>query len=280
MEDTEEHVFVEALGGRVTIRACRDCNSRIGHTIEGKLLVPHAFLALQRAVAEGVGPILEVSDAGGQAFRADLGTGDYRAVKVVVSETRSGNRLTRTLSGPPDQVKPILQGMAKKYPGVDVEALIASATERTSEELSTSVEVDVHLEARLAAKVALAAATRCLGDEFVDTPLADELRSIINGDSPPLIEPAEKIEPALKQAGIAVGADERQCVLIALGADEAAPARTVVSVRMFGRTLPAGHVLVVREPCPQPMVLLHEGPSGDPECLDAYITNHVVQTNG
>lgn len=279
VEDSEEHVFVEALGGRATIRACQDCNSRIGHTIEGKLLAPHALLALQYAIAHGVGPVLDVTDEGGQGFRTDLGTGDYRAVRVVVSETRDGDTLKRTLSGPPEQVKPILEGMAKKYPGIDVGALMASATERTSEELSTSIEVDVHLEARLAAKVALAAATRCLGDDFIDTSLAAELRSIIDGNSPPLIEPAEKIEPALEKAGIVVGDGERQSVLVALGADKAAPARTVVCVRMLGRSLPAGHVLVVHEPCPQPMVLLHEGPSGDPECLDAYIQNHVIPTH-
>lgn len=276
MEDTEEHVFVAALGGRATVRACRDCNSRIGHTIEGKLLGPHAFLALQRAIAQGNGPVLEVTDDGGQAFRADLSAGDYKAIKVVVSETQVGGRLERKLSGPPEQVKPILEGMAKKYPGIDAEALMASATERTSQTLSTSVAVDLDLEARLAAKIALAAATRCIGDDFIDTPLAHELRAIINGDHPPLIEPADKFEPGLTQAGITANDDERDCVLVALGADQAGPARTVVCVRMLGRTVPAGLVLVVREPCSQPMVLLHEGATGEPECLDAYITNHVM----
>src|SRR5258706_16406337 len=35
---SDDHVFAAALGGRRTIRACVDCNSRFGHTFEAKAL--------------------------------------------------------------------------------------------------------------------------------------------------------------------------------------------------------------------------------------------------
>src|SRR5207302_6203632 len=104
-----------------------------------------------------------------------------------------------TLSGPPEQVKAILEGIAVKYPNIDVPSILASATAKTSDTLTASLVVDLTLEARLAAKIALAAATRCLGDDFIDTPLADALRAIVDGNQA-LIEPAEQLEPVLEVA--------------------------------------------------------------------------------
>lgn len=153
-------------------------------------------------------------------------------------------------------------------------SILASATAKTSNTLTASLVVDLTLEARLAAKIALAAATRCLGDDFVDTPLADALRAIVDGNQA-LIEPAKKLEPVLEVAKITSTPDDRQCVLLGLPADSYAPARTIVCVRMFGRTLPAGSVLVVHAPCPQPLVLLHEPREGEVECLDAYVARHL-----
>lgn len=37
---TRDHVFAAALGGRARVAACRDCNSTIGHDVEGPLLNP------------------------------------------------------------------------------------------------------------------------------------------------------------------------------------------------------------------------------------------------
>ncbi len=50
-ETSRDHIFGKAFGGRVTVPCCRDCNSFIGHDVEGLLHAPNSLLAFARAGA-------------------------------------------------------------------------------------------------------------------------------------------------------------------------------------------------------------------------------------
>lgn len=274
--ETVEHVFVEGLGGRATVRACVECNSRIGSEIEGKLQAAGSLLAFQREVANGTGPTLRVTLPGGDVYEVNFATGEQRAVRPVVEQVQD-DHVTRRISGPDEQVRAIVAGMALKHASVDRDETMASAIAHQVDEVSAALDVDFTLESRLAAKVALAAGTRCLGDDFIVSELADELRAILHGDREALLEPAEKLQPALDAAGIRAGERERQCAWVAVPAEADLGPRTVIRVRLFDREVPAGSVLVVYAQSPEPLVLLHEADTGEIECLDDFVRNRLEQ---
>jgi hypothetical protein len=270
--ETIEHVFVEGLGGRATVRACVDCNSRIGSEIEGRLLASGTLLAFQREMANGTGPKLRVTLPTGDVYDVNLATGEQRAARPVEEQVRD-EATTRRISGPDEQVRAIVEGMAKKHPSIDAEETIAKAIAHRVDEVSSELVVDTGLESRLAAKVALAAGTRCLGDDFVTSQLAHELRAILNGEKEALVEPADKLRPALDAAGIHAVDSDRQCVWIEVPPEGPLGHRSVIRIRMFGREIPIGSALVVYAPSPQPLMLLHEADTGEIECLDDYVRN-------
>ncbi|MBA2272466.1 MAG: hypothetical protein H0W21_00990 [Actinobacteria bacterium] len=46
-ETSRDHIFGKAFGGRVTVPCCRDCNSFIGHDVEGLLHAPKQLVGLR-----------------------------------------------------------------------------------------------------------------------------------------------------------------------------------------------------------------------------------------
>jgi hypothetical protein len=76
---TNDHIFPDFLGGRKSIRVCRDCNSGFGHSFEAKaaaqikrmqVFVSHSGLDLSRAPATW--PADKLSFASGAQFRNTL----------------------------------------------------------------------------------------------------------------------------------------------------------------------------------------------------------------
>ena len=273
IDSTDEHVFVRGLGGRTKIRACKDCNSKIGSEVEGGLQAAGTLLALEKALREGVGPSLRVKVPGGGVFDVDLHSGQHRAPHPVVEEKRDRDTLLRTVRGPEEQVRAILTGMARKY-GFDVEAALASAKKTDASTLETTLVVDLSMEARLAAKIALAAGTYCLGDTYISSALAARLRDIVWGKERALVEPASKLKNFEATGILATAVDEKQCFQLRLPKTDGIEERTVIRVQMFGRYVPASHVLVVYGEMPHSLILLHEPAKGPPQCLEDYLATN------
>lgn len=174
---TRDHVFVAALGGRARVTACRDCNSTIGHDVEGPLLKPGAFLNLL-AQARGGGRPLPGTLDGDHDVTYDLASHELRSGRPV-DVTTAGDERRFELRGSPAQVRALLaqQGIH----GEQADQLLAAAVPVDTADawLSTTVTVDLALSARLTAKTALGCGELAFGDGFAASDLGTALRDVL-----------------------------------------------------------------------------------------------------
>lgn len=244
---TADHVFVAALGGRSRVRACRDCNSTIGNTVEGPLLRPGTFLNLVAQV-RGAGHALPGTLPDDQVVTYDLKTHELRSVKPV-SATREGDTQSIELRGSPRQVRRLLA--QQNITGPDADALIATAgrIDLTDMRITTTVKVDLPLSDRLAAKVALGSGELAFGGTFAVSPLGVALRSILweHTTAPSHIshdaaaaydDMIATTAPDAPHVPLAAGPDS-QTVFLPVGAD-----RTGVLVHLAGTALGAGGLVL------------------------------------
>lgn len=95
---TSDHVFWAAFGARATVGACRECNSRIGSEIEGKLSRGNELYTRGKwrgtVRSDGRGLL------GGAPVDVDLETSDVRLVKPVTSHDEGDERHLRLTSSP------------------------------------------------------------------------------------------------------------------------------------------------------------------------------------
>lgn len=244
---TRDHVFVAALGGRARVTACRDCNSTIGHAVEGPLLKPGSFLNFV-AQARGAGRPLPGTLANGEAITYDLATHELRSAKPV-TVTAEGAERHIEMRGSPQQVRDLLAKQGIR--GQQADAIIAGAdnVDVEGEPVTTTAAVDLKLSDRLAAKTALGCGELAFGDHFTTSPLGALLRDVLWGQT----EPVERIAHAAAAAydgvlatsgldtdlpSLAPGPDS-QGLFVPLG-----QRRTGVLVHLAGTGLGAGGVVL------------------------------------
>lgn len=185
---SRDHIFVASLGGLATVPACRDCNSNIGTAVEGPLQRSNQFFNVAKA-AEGAGvPIKGTLAATGEVVTYDFTTHELRSTQPV-RVTTSGNVKTYHIHGSPQQVEEVLRGFPQSF-NIDptaIEGMIRSAprTPVAGEWIQTTISHDLALSDRLTAKVALAAGQAAFASSFGVSPLARQLREILNGSSQP-----------------------------------------------------------------------------------------------
>lgn len=176
-EPTRDHVFIEAMGGHSRVDAHRDCNSRIGHDIEGVLQRGDTMLNLQRQVIGTGKPLRATIKESGDRVEVDLATRSVRFHKPVVDADQDGIR-TRTVRGNPQQVDAVLkaQGFNAEQRG----EMIAGASLVRLSDVHVDVELrhDLLLADRLVAKVALGAGS-LVDAAFSASPLAARLRDVL-----------------------------------------------------------------------------------------------------
>lgn len=181
---SKEHPFIEALGGQGTIRFCRNCNSTLGHAVEGPMMAADQVLNLTRVAAAGSGRPLNGKITGfKENVTYDLVAGQLRSDKPVLRWEPAGDAFTAELAGSPDQVRYVLnQGMARalQLSPDEVEQRVADAPQLDLSEawIETTLRHSVPLGERLAAKVALGAGLMADGD-FGDSALACLLRAVM-----------------------------------------------------------------------------------------------------
>lgn len=172
---------MEALGGHARVWACRQCNSRIGHEVEGPLLKPGSFLNLVAQTRGGGRPVPGTTDDGAP-ITFDFTTREIRWRKpVTVTVDAAARTKTYQYKGSPREVlkRLLRQGIERER----AERMVAEAErlEMAGARFNTMLTVDLNLSQRLAAKMALGAAELALGDGFGQTPLAAALRDVLWG---------------------------------------------------------------------------------------------------
>ncbi len=177
-------MFLESLGGKVKIKACKPCNNSIGHDIEGPLQRPDQLLNLVK-IGQGSGlPVRGIAQATGDEVEHNMITGELGA-RYPVTQKVVGDQATYNLRGSPEQVEAALRQMAKKYGWAEDTSsqLLASAdqVDLGNRMLDTTVTTDLALAARLASKVALGAGCGAFGDVFLSCALAAEMRAVLKG---------------------------------------------------------------------------------------------------
>jgi hypothetical protein len=95
-EFTDDHVFPDFLGGRRTIRVCRDCNSRFGHSFEAKaasqlkqLQVFISHFGLDLSKTPGIWPSAEIDGTRYNLLSGPDGV-QYELARPVIRRDESG----------------------------------------------------------------------------------------------------------------------------------------------------------------------------------------------
>lgn len=181
---SRDHVFVDALGATATVRACRQCNSTLGHALEAKLLHHDQLLNLARLA----------SGAGGAPVRGVLPDGrkvasDLRSPQLELQRPVRKNGDHLLVSGSDEQIRKQLVRMGLSPEQVE-KAMAASVVETLGEQtLTITLQIDPVLWARLTAKIALGSGYAVAPEWFTNTELARNLRDICHGrvaDYPPM----------------------------------------------------------------------------------------------
>jgi len=184
---TIDHIFVGSLGGHATVTACKRCNNdTFGSAVEGALQRPNTFLALKRHLeGDDRKPLRGTSASHPEAgdLEVNLVNQTYRVRQPVIKD---GD--TYTFKGPPKQVKAEMLRAAAKL-GLSeerVSQLIADAPVRDigSENIRTTVSLDLNAAVKLAGKIGLGVGAISFGEAFVDHQLAGSLREIAFSTEP------------------------------------------------------------------------------------------------
>jgi uncharacterized protein YfiM (DUF2279 family) len=181
---TDDHVFIRAVGGKATVKACKPCNDWIGHSIEGALQRSDQLLNLIK-LGQGSGlPLRGTIQATGDEIEHNLLTGEVHA-RHPVTTTVAGDQTTYNVRGSPEQVEAVLRQMAKTFGWEEatVQQLLASGeqVDLGNSMLDTKIVTDRELAGRLASKVALGAGCAAFGEAFLSSSLAADLRAVMRG---------------------------------------------------------------------------------------------------
>jgi hypothetical protein len=195
---TNEHVFVESLGGRLIIKVCRRCNSTIGHDIEGRLLKEGSALQMpQHPTGAGL-QLRGTIGPDGPVVRHELGTSEVRFGRPVATTT-DGAKRTYAITGGIEQARTIIDEMGRRFGWTpeQVEDVWSSGvvSSLANQVVTSMVSYDLSLACRLAAKVALGACWAAFGPAFVSEPLTVGLRALLWAPDP--LSTSEVIHDAL-----------------------------------------------------------------------------------
>lgn len=157
---SRDHVFGKAFGGRL-LTCCRDCNSLIGHDIEGPMHAPTSMFAFARAGAGLPGKPLRGRYKHDQT-PVDVHWGRGGAIPrwPEVQVTEDDGFVSVQIAGTEQQTKKVWRDLRKKYGDAipEWEDFIAQATRK--KEPSPWIEISLGMQLRtlqrFAAKVALA----------------------------------------------------------------------------------------------------------------------------
>jgi hypothetical protein len=131
--DSEEHVIQNSVGGRLKVRGfiCRDCNNQTGETWDAVFAEQTNFLSHFFGVVRerGAPPPQPIVTTAGEKLLLQPG-GGFKMQRPAFQETPTeGGRQIQIKARDRREATVMLEGLARKYPKVDVVAELAKATE-------------------------------------------------------------------------------------------------------------------------------------------------------
>lgn len=180
-QGSADHLFGRAFGGTATVRACKDCNQKLGSEVEGPLQWNTSLMNLIKVQLHKVQAV-EGTLPNGAPGSLNLITGEVRT-RHLVEETEDA----RYYTGSERQLR---QALSKKFPPSEVQRLISAAQPVSlgGEWFQTTLEIDMRLWGRMVAKMALAAGCRVAPHLFTSEAAA-HLRDVCWGKAAPIGNP-------------------------------------------------------------------------------------------
>ncbi len=195
-----EHVFPEAIGGTLLAHmVCRDCNSKLGHGVDGPFVnlwfvqAKRALLAIGGKTGRIPNPFAQGVLAGDpqQKIRTVVDTEgivEPHYVPNIRSETLPGGneRIQMTFDANdkaaiPDAINKMLR--RRGLPGLPPESILeALKTQSITPTIEMAITIDLDVVRRELLKVAYELAADWLGAGYLDDPAASRLRSCILGN--------------------------------------------------------------------------------------------------
>ncbi|WP_456432365.1 HNH endonuclease [Nitratifractor sp.] len=129
---TDEHIIINAAGGRLKSKEliCKKCNSNFGEKIDSKLAKQLNFMANMLMIKRHRGkpqPIVGEKQSSGETYILEVG-GKPKLAKPIIETNFDGEKTNISITARNEkELKKIIQGIAKKYPQVDVEQAIKYA---------------------------------------------------------------------------------------------------------------------------------------------------------
>lgn len=130
---SEEHIILNACGGRLKSKnlLCKGCNSEFGETFDAKLANATNDLANLLLIKRHRGeprPIKGKVESSGEDYYIEFG-GKPIMSKPIISEEVEGEKIELSITARNEkEFRQILTGLKKKYPQLDIEKTVESAT--------------------------------------------------------------------------------------------------------------------------------------------------------
>ncbi len=131
--DSREHVITNAIGGRLKTNGfiCQDCNSTKGHSWDTALARQLNGLCLYFGIARerGESPTQQIETTTGERFELQHGGGLMPHKPTIKEIQREGGRLELQITAQTmEEARKILKRKKRKYPGLDIEQALRTAT--------------------------------------------------------------------------------------------------------------------------------------------------------
>ena len=188
-EGSIEHVFPEALGGRLKIdRVCEACNSHLGAHIDSHLANHWVVLArrneLQLSGKNGppAGPVLRGDVEGAAGLKVEVQLGGAPGVRIVkpVTHLADGGRTVHWLNGDePSADRIVGKILTRRGDAAPPFGRIRPDETVVKPKITGTVAIDCHNYRRAIIKIAYELAHRWLGESYLVDPVAVALREVL-----------------------------------------------------------------------------------------------------
>lgn len=178
VQTSRDHIVSAFLGGTWTVPSCKTCNDVLGASIEARLARPNSWLTVL-SQAEGLTEgWVHGRNEREQRTRHHFGSRSHEWVTPWHEKVSEGTDRTRLrVAAPPHTQSGYIQHLAKLYGGqaIEIDRFTAPVEQQT---IDTTVSIfDLR---RLSAKTALCAGAFSWGDEFLTSPGAQWLRTVLD----------------------------------------------------------------------------------------------------
>ena len=197
--DSEEHVILNAIGGRKVFRGvvCRKCNETAGTTWDAELAHQLNPLCLFFRISRQRGAIpRRVFETSGKGPVAVTETGLELAKPEILETTRDGKQFLSVRARNAQQARIVLEGLKRKrYPTLDVEATLAHAIAAQRDEyLDDFVNMQISIGGLVSGRSFVKSAFVLAAASGVPPETMKEGRKYLRGDNTPCFDYINRLD--------------------------------------------------------------------------------------